>query len=103
MKINQKIFVPQISFLKLEIDKVPEIYKNSLDDYFSDLNLIKIISLLMYLIIFHMKQVSQLIAMMQIQLMEKLVFHEIEKQEEFETLLDKKINSYRQECSFFIK
>ena len=32
---------PQISFLKIEIDKVPEIYKNSLEVYFSDLSLNK--------------------------------------------------------------
>jgi phenylalanyl-tRNA synthetase beta chain len=32
---------PQISFLKLEIDKVPETYKNSLDKYFTDLGLNK--------------------------------------------------------------
>jgi hypothetical protein len=56
---------PQISFLKLEIDKVPELYKDSLNNYFSDLNLNKNNFLLMYLIIFHMKQVNQLIVMMQ--------------------------------------
>ena len=32
---------PQISFLKLEIDEVPEIYKDSLGDYFLDLSLNK--------------------------------------------------------------
>ena len=32
---------PQISFLKLEIDEVPEIYKDSLGDYFLDLGLNK--------------------------------------------------------------
>jgi hypothetical protein len=31
----------QISFLKLEIDEVPEIYKDSLGDYFEDLGLNK--------------------------------------------------------------
>ena len=30
---------PQISFLKLEIDKAPEVYKGSLDNYFLDLNI----------------------------------------------------------------
>ena len=59
---------PQISFLKLEIDQVPETYKNSLDNYFTDLALnIKIIFLQMYLIICLMKQGSQLIAMMRVQ------------------------------------
>ena len=38
-----------------------------------------------------MKQVSQLIVMMQIQSMKSLIFHQIEKKEEFETLIDKKI------------
>ena len=32
---------PQISFLKLEIDEIPEIYKDSLDNYFLDLGLNK--------------------------------------------------------------
>ena len=32
---------PKISFLKLEIDQVPETYKNSLDNYFTDLGLNK--------------------------------------------------------------
>ena len=30
---------PKVSFLKLEIDQVPETYRNSLDNYFSDLGL----------------------------------------------------------------
>ena len=32
---------PQISFLKLEIDKIPDTYNGCLNDYFSDLNLNK--------------------------------------------------------------
>ena len=32
---------PQISFLKLEIDNIPENYNGCLNDYFSDLNLNK--------------------------------------------------------------
>jgi hypothetical protein len=38
-----------------------------------------------------MRLVNQLTAMMQIQLRASLLFHEIDKNEEFETLLDKKI------------
>ena len=30
---------PQISFLKLEIDNIPETYKGSLDNYFLDLRI----------------------------------------------------------------
>ena len=59
---------PQISFLKLEIDQVPETYKGSLDNYFLDFGLNKNNFLQMYLIIFPMKQVNQLTVMMQIQL-----------------------------------
>ena len=36
-----KNICPQISFLKLEIDQVPDLYKISLGDYFSDLSLNK--------------------------------------------------------------
>ena len=81
----------QISFLKLEIDEVPEIYKDSLDDYFLDLGLNKnnfftdISNYLSY-------ETGQPTHCYDANTMSgKLVFHEIEKNEEFETLLDKKI------------
>ena len=82
---------PQISFLKLEIDEVPEIYKDSLDDYFLDLGLNKnnfFTDISNYLSYetgqpTHCYDANTLSG--------KLVFHEIEKNEEFETLLDKKI------------
>jgi phenylalanyl-tRNA synthetase beta chain len=82
---------PNISFLKLEIDKVPETYKNSLDNYFSDLGLNKsnfftdVSNYLSYEIgqPTHCYDASAMSG--------KLIFHEIEKNEEFETLLDKKI------------
>jgi phenylalanyl-tRNA synthetase beta chain len=82
---------PQISFLKLEIDEVPEIYKGSLGDYFEDLNLNKnnfftdISNYLSY-------ETGQPTHCYDANFIKgKLLFHEIEKNEEFETLLDKKI------------
>ena len=82
---------PQISFLKLEIDQVPEIYKDSLDSYFSDLGLNKnnfftdVSNYLSY-------ETGQPTHCYDADTINgKLLFHEIEKNEEFETLLDKKI------------
>ncbi|MDA9220851.1 phenylalanine--tRNA ligase subunit beta [Gammaproteobacteria bacterium] len=109
VKINQEIYTeklnelqldfenlsestcPKISFLKLEIDQIPETYKNSLDNYFSDLGLNKnnfFTDLSNYLSYetgqpTHCYDASSMSG--------KLLFHEIEKNEEFETLLDKKI------------
>ena len=82
---------PKISFLKLEIDQIPETYKNSLDNYFTDLGLNKnnfFTDLSNYLSYetgqpTHCYDASTMSG--------KLLFHEIEKNEEFETLLDKKI------------
>jgi len=82
---------PKISFLKLEIDQVPETYKNSLDNYFLDLGLNKnnfFTDVSNYLSYetgqpTHCYDASAMTG--------KLLFHEIEKNEEFETLLDKKI------------
>jgi len=82
---------PKISFLKLEIDQVPETYKNSLGDYFSDLGLNKnnfftdVSNYLSY-------ETGQPTHCYDASTMSgKLIFHEIEKNEVFETLLDKKI------------
>ncbi|MDC0005074.1 phenylalanine--tRNA ligase beta subunit-related protein [Gammaproteobacteria bacterium] len=82
---------PQISFLKLEIENVPEIYKDSLDNYFKDLSLSKnnfFTDISNYLSYetgqpTHCYDASKMSG--------KLLFHEIEKNEEFETLIDKKI------------
>ena len=82
---------PQISFLKLEIDKIPETYKDSLNKYFIDLGLYKnnfFTDVSNYLSYetgqpTHCYDASKIGG--------KLSFHEIEKNEEFETLLDKKI------------
>jgi len=82
---------PKISFLKLEIDQVPETYKNSLDNYFTDLSLNKnnfftdVSNYLSY-------ETGQPTHCYDANTMSgKLLFHEIKKNEEFETLLDKKI------------
>jgi phenylalanyl-tRNA synthetase beta chain len=82
---------PKISFLKLEIDEVPETYKNSLDTYFKDLGLNKnnfftdVSNYISY-------ETGQPTHCYDASTMSgKLLFHDIEKNEEFETLLDKKI------------
>ena len=82
---------PQISFLKLEIDEVPEIYKNSLDDYFVDLSLNKnnFFTDVSNYLSYETGQPTHCYDANTIK--GKLLFHEIEKNEEFETLLDKKI------------
>jgi phenylalanyl-tRNA synthetase beta chain len=82
---------PKISFLKLEIDQIPEIYKNSLYDYFSNLNLCKnnFFTDLSNFLSYETGQPTHCYDADTIN--EKLIFHEIEKQEKFETLLDKKI------------
>jgi phenylalanyl-tRNA synthetase beta chain len=82
---------PKISFLKLEVDKVPELYKKSLEDYFSDLNLSKnnFFSDVSNYLSYETGQPTHCYDADTIN--GKLIFHETEKQEEFETLLDKKI------------
>ena len=82
---------PQISFLKLEIDQVPEIYKDSLGDYFLDLSLNKnnFFTDISNYLSYETGQPTHCYDASKID--SKLVFHEIEKNEEFDTLLDKKI------------
>jgi len=82
---------PQISFLKLEIDKVPETYKNSLDKYFTGLSLNKI-NFFTDVSNYLSYETGQPTHCYDANKMDgKLVFHETEKNVEFETLLDKKI------------
>ncbi len=83
---------PKISFLKLEIDNVPKIYKNSLNDYFSDLGLNKnnFFTDVSNYLSYETGQPTHCYDANKIN--NKLIFHEIEKNEEFETLLDKKIS-----------
>ena len=87
-----KTICPKISFLKLEIDEIPKSYKNSLSDYFSDLSLNKnnfftdVSNYLSY-------ETGQPTHCYDANIIKgKLIFHEIEKNEDFETLLDKKIS-----------
>jgi phenylalanyl-tRNA synthetase beta chain len=95
-----KNICPQISFLKLEIDKVPETYKDSLDAYFLDLGLNKnnfFTDISNYLSYetgqpTHCYDASKMNG--------NLLFHAIEKNEEFETLLDKKITLTGQNAVF---
>jgi phenylalanyl-tRNA synthetase beta chain len=82
---------PQVTFLKLEIDEIPQEYSNSLDSYFSKLGLNKnnfftdISNYLSY-------ETGQPTHCYDADKMEgKLIFHEIETNEQFETLLGKKI------------
>ena len=83
---------PKISFLKLEIDHVPKTYKNSLNDYFSDLSLNKnnFFTDVSNYLSYETGQPTHCYDENKIN--NKLIFHEIEKNEEFETLLDKKIS-----------
>ena len=82
---------PRISFLKLEIDQVPKIYKNFLNDYFSDLSLNKnnFFTDVSNYLSYETGQPTHCYDANTIN--NKLIFHEIENNEEFETLLDKKI------------
>ena len=86
-----EITCPKISFLKLEIENIPEIYKGSLDNYFKDLSLNKnnlftdVSNYLSY-------ETGQPTHCYDASTMSgKILFHEIDTNEEFETLLDKKI------------
>ena len=82
---------PQISFLKLEIDEVPEIYKDSWGDYFLDLSLNKnnFFTDVSNYLSYETGQPTHCYDANTIN--GRLVFHEIDGNEEFETLLGKKI------------
>ena len=82
---------PQISFLKLEIDQVPDTYKGALNNYFFDLGLNKnnFFTDVSNYLSYETGQPTHCYDANKIN--NKLVFHETLKNEEFETLLDKKI------------
>ena len=63
-------FCPKISFLKVEIDKIPDVYISQVEDYFLDLNIKKIIFLQTFQIIYHMKLVNPHTVTKILQLME---------------------------------
>ena len=82
---------PKISFLKLEIDQVPATYKNSLDNYFTDLSINRnnFFTDVSNYLSYETGQPTHCYDANKIN--NKLVFHEIVNDKEFETLLDKKI------------
>jgi phenylalanyl-tRNA synthetase beta chain len=93
---------PQISFLKLEVENIPEIYKDSLDNYFKDLHLNKnnfftdISNYLSY-------ETGQPTHCYDSDLIKgKLKFQEISEDKEFETLLDKKIKLTGKNSTFLL-
>ncbi|MDA9355715.1 phenylalanine--tRNA ligase subunit beta [Gammaproteobacteria bacterium] len=81
----------QISFLKLEIDQIPESYKGYLGKYFLDLGLNKnnFFADISNYLSYETGQPTHCYDASTIN--GKLIFHEIDTNEEFETLLDKKI------------
>jgi phenylalanyl-tRNA synthetase beta chain len=82
---------PQISFLKVEIDQIPEIYRGSLGNYFLDLSLNKnnFFSDISNYLSYETGQPTHCYDANTIN--GKLIFREIDWDEEFETLLRKKI------------
>ena len=94
---------PKISFLKIDIDKVPAAYKGSLDNYFSDLTLNKnnFFTDISNYLSYETGQPTHCYDAKKIN--GKLVFHEIERDIEFETLLDKKITLMQKKCRFLTK
>ncbi len=81
----------KISFLKLKIDKIPTKYEGYLDNYFFDLGINKnnFFTDISNYLSYEMGQPTHCYDANLIN--DKLIFHEIEKNEEFETLLDRKI------------
>jgi len=81
----------QISFLKLEIDQIPKTYRGSLGNYFLDLSLNKnnFFTDISNYLSYETGQPTHCYDASTIN--GKLIFHEIDTNEEFETLLDKKI------------
>ena len=93
---------PKISFLKIEIDSVPKAYKGSLDKYFLDFALKKnnFFTDISNYLSYETGQPTHCYDAKKIN--GKLVFQEIEKDTEFETLLDKKITLMQKNAVFSI-
>ncbi len=91
---------PKISFLKIEIDKVPPAYQGSLENYFSDLALNKnnFFTDISNYLSYETGQPTHCYDAKKID--GKLVFQEIERDTEFETLLDKKITLMQKNAVF---
>jgi len=88
---HSKYICPQISFLKLKIDKAPEQYKEYLENYFSDLCINKnnFFTDVSNYLSYETGQPTHCYDANKIN--NKLVFHELDTDEEFQTLLGKKI------------
>ena len=91
---------PQISFLKLNIDTIPNKYKGSLNKYFTDLNLNKnnFFTDISNYISYETGQPTHCYDANKIS--GKLVFQELDLNEEFETLLGKKIKLTKKNAVF---
>jgi phenylalanyl-tRNA synthetase beta chain len=90
----------QISFLKIEIDEVPETYKEFLEDYFLDLGINKnnFFTDVSNYLSYETGQPTHCYDANKIN--GKIVFHEIESDKDFETLLDKKITLTKKNAVF---
>ncbi len=93
---------PSISFLKLEIDRLPKKYNQYLDDYFNDLNLNKnnFFTDISNYISYETGQPTHCYDAKKIN--GKLTFNELVIDEEFETLLDKKISLKEKNAVFLL-
>ncbi len=91
---------PKISFLKLEIDKIPEEYNDSLNKYFLDLGLNKnnFFTDVSNYLSYETGQPTHCYDESKIN--GKLVFHELDTTQEFETLHDKKISLTKNDAVF---
>ena len=83
---------PQISFLKIEIESIPNKYKDYLNNYFKDLNLNNnnFFTDISNYVSYENGQPTHCYDAEKIN--GKLVFQELDTEQEFETLLEKKIN-----------
>ena len=93
---------PQISFLKLEIESIPNKYKDYLNDYFKDLNLNKnnFFTDISNYVSYENGQPTHCYDAEKIN--GKLVFQELDTDQEFETLLGKKINLTNKDPVFLL-
>ena len=83
---------PEISFLKIEINNIPKIYKGNLNNYFSDMDVNRnnFFTDISNYLSYETGQPTHCYDAKKID--GKLVFHETEKLEKFDTLLDKEIS-----------
>jgi len=93
---------PNISFLKIEIDKIPNEYKGCLKNYFLDLNLNKnnFFTDVSNYLSYETGQPTHCYDSSKVN--GRLVFNELDMNQEFETLLDKKINLTHKNSVFLI-